>query len=153
VRITKVVKTFPHFAGLILVGSMASGRADPLSDIDLIVVAQGGRFDPLWQRREKLHVTGALGCWDRQDAQFPQAGMHAWLTQDLVLVEALITTPGSGVRIADPAVVLAGSMDLLTKFPRRPPVLRSEMQSTEDHPIDAAYAALKGAVRSKRLGV
>jgi hypothetical protein len=136
----------PDYLGMILVGSLAKGVADPLSDIDLFLVARDGGFAAVWERRHDLHVTGALAVWEQADGRLPDARTHVWLTEDLVVVEALIATPQSGARLAEPAVVLVGPPELTDMFPRRPPVQRSEMRMG-DHPVERAYDALKRAVR------
>jgi hypothetical protein len=68
-----------------------------------------------------------------------------------VLVECLLATPASGVRLAEPAAVLAGDRGLLDRFPRRPPVTRAEMAAhrVDVHPVERAYDQLKETVRRR----
>jgi hypothetical protein len=146
-RLVERVGATPDYVGVILLGSLAKGIADPVSDIDLFLVARDGGFAVAWERRHDLHVTGALAVWEEADGRLPDARTHVWLTEDLVVVEALIATPQSGARLAEPAVVLVGPPGLTNMFPRRPTVQRSEMRMGE-HPVERAYEALKQAVRS-----
>jgi len=62
--IIRYVAVEPAFAAAILVGSLAAGRTDALSDIDLLLFAADGCFEAAWQRRFDLHGTGALAAWD-----------------------------------------------------------------------------------------
>jgi len=80
---------------------------------------------------------------------FARGEVDALSDLDLVLVECLLATPSSGVRLAEPAAVLAGGRELLDRYPRRPPVTRAEMaaQPVDLHPVERAYGELKEAVR------
>ena len=132
------------YAAAILVGSCAAGTADPLSDIDLILLVPDGGFDRAWQARRELHVDDALVVWDEPRPGLPELAGHCWLTRDLVLVETLFATPSSGFRLAEPYVVLAGAPPAETVH--RPPVSRAEFTATP-HPVDHAYSLLKATVR------
>lgn len=138
----------PSMLGLVLQGSFAAGVADPVSDVDVMLVAQPGAFDDVWSRRAEL-TAGSLAWWEELLLDRPDCGVLVWLNRDLVLVEATLTTPGHA-RIAEraPSVVLAGPDDLLERFPRRPPVRRTEMRFT--HPVELALKALQDAVRGPR---
>ena len=133
-----------RFAAAILVGSCAAGRADPLSDIDLILLAPDGCFESAWQARQELHGEDALVAWDEPRPGLPAVAGHCWLTRDLVMVETLFATPSSGFRLAEPYVLLAG--ELPPETARRPPISRSEFTITP-HPVDHAYSRFKAAVR------
>jgi hypothetical protein len=106
--------------GALLVGSMAAGTADAASDIDLIICVHPGRFDAAWRRREDLHVTGAVVSWDDDREVGREIGIHRWVTSDMVLVEAMFTSPGSGVRLAKPWKVIAGDSNVAARFPPHP---------------------------------
>jgi Nucleotidyltransferase domain len=149
-RLVERVEASPLLEGLVLVGSFARGQADPLSDLDLVVVAPEDGFEAAWAARGALHGGSALVAWDRRDPGFERAGAHKWLTRDLVLVECLLSTVSSGVRLADPAVVIAGDPGLLSRFPRRPPITRTEIREhpMEVHAIERAYDELKLAARA-----
>ena len=136
----------PELVGLLLLGSVAAGEGDALSDLDVVVVARSGRFPAAWERRERLREGAPLVAWDHLLSDRPDCGLVVWLTSDLVLVEALITTPGSA-RLAEgaPCVVVTGPPDLVARLPTRPRVRRAEMQIT--HPVEHAYKALQAAVR------
>ena len=149
-RLIGRVEASPALGGMILVGSFARGEIDPLSDLDLVLVALEDRFEAAWAAREALHGGSALVAWDRRDPGFARAGAHKWLTRDLILVECLLTTVSSGVRLADPAVVVAGDPGLLERFPRRPPIGRAELEEhpLELHPVERTYDAFKAAARA-----
>ena len=91
-------------AVVVLVGSHAGGHGDALSDIDLLIFAADESFDPVWSRRHQVHGPGAVVCWDTIDPVRPGVGAHRWVGADGVLVETLIATVTSGVRVASPAI-------------------------------------------------
>jgi len=134
----------PAFAAAVLVGSFAAGRADALSDIDLLLFAPDGGFAAAWERRHDLHVTGALIAWDERREPDREIGKHQWVTEDVVYVECLIATPASGCRLAEPYVVVAGVLP--PTVTRRPPIARSEL-TFGPHPVERAYDMFKFAVR------
>jgi len=137
----------PEVAGAVLVGSLAAGTADAASDVDLLVCAASGQFESAWARRTELHVTGALVSWDDGPRPGAQTAVHRWVTDDVVLVEALFTVAGSGVRLAEPWRVIAGAAEVWTSFRARPPIDRAEFDRAEAHPVDRAFAELKRALR------
>jgi hypothetical protein len=98
----------PPFLGVVLLGSLARGEADDLSDVDFIAFAGEGEFGAAWEQRHRLHLPDAW-CWDypRPPGDRDVAG-HRWLTTDFVLFDGLIATP-SGGRVADPMHVLVGA--------------------------------------------
>jgi hypothetical protein len=133
---------------LLVVGSLADDSADALSDIDLLVVVREGGFEQAWAERETLRVTGTLCAWDQRLDQDAEVAAHRWLTPELVLVEALIATPSSGVRLAEPWELVVGRSDTPAGLTRRPPIARSEMDpTTQPHPVEAAYDEFKSGVR------
>jgi hypothetical protein len=132
---------------LLVVGSLADGAADALSDIDLLVIVREGHFDQAWAERESLRVTGALCAWDQRPDHDAEIAAHRWLTPHLVLVEALIATSASGVRLAEPWKLVTGRSDASSALTHRPPIERSEMCATEPHPVEAAYDEFKSRVR------
>jgi hypothetical protein len=135
------------YLGAISIGSFAAGTADEMSDLDLILITHDGGFGDAWERRAELHVTGSLAAWDeRVDGP---VGAHKWMTRDRIFVECLIADLSSGVRLAQPFVVVAGDLDLPDRLERRPRVLRPEMGEAL-HPIERAYDELKAAVRGSR---
>jgi hypothetical protein len=153
-RLRRHVQTSPTLTGMILVGSFARGEVDPLSDLDLLLVAPEDGFEAAWARRADLHGGTALVAWDRRDPGFDRAGAHKWITGDLILIECLITTVSSGVRLAEPAAVLVGDAELIDRFPHRPPVTRAEMAAhpVELHAVERAYDELKAAARASGGG-
>lgn len=148
-RLVTHIRACPAFSAAILVGSFAARAADALSDLDLILVAQDGKFEAAWAERHALHVTGALAAWDeRPDGSSAHSAAHKWITNDVIYIECLIATPASGVRLAEPFAVLTGEPGVAKQIRRRAPISRTEMKAT--HPIDEAYAAFVAAVRKER---
>jgi len=146
--------------GLLLIGSFAAGRADDLSDLDTIAVVAEGRFAEAWRERGKLHPAGVLVEWDHHapPGMSEEVAAHKWLTDDLVLVERLLTTPAGGARLAKPFVVLVGEQELADRLPRREPIPRADLeefarQEAErgaTHEVQTRYDKLARAVRARR---
>ena len=132
---------------LLVVGSLAADAADALSDIDLLVIVREGGFEQAWAERDTLRVTGTLCAWDQRLDQDAEVAAHRWLTPELVLVETLIATASSGVRLADPWELVVGRSDTPAGLTRRPSIARSEMGTTQPHPVEAAYDEFKSRVR------
>jgi hypothetical protein len=149
-RLRAHVEVTPALAGMILVGSFARGKVDPLSDLDVVLVVPDGGFDAAWAAREELHADAALVCWDQVDPGSEEAGAHKWITRDLVLIECLLATATSGVRLARPATVLAGDAGLAERFPGRLPVSADELaaEPRRIHAVERAYDELKAAARA-----
>ena len=119
--IARYLATTGEVLGALVVGSMAAGTANAASDVDLIVCAHPGRFEEAWQIRKHMHVTGALASWDDKGDGGAEIGVHRWVTSDVILIEALFATPGSGVRLGRPWMVIAGKPRVAACFPPRPP--------------------------------
>lgn len=134
----------------VLIGSLAAGSVDRLSDIDLVLVLRDGSFESAWERRKELRVTGALAAWDVIQDGSRQARAHKWFTDDFVMVECLMVTPSSGFELADPFLPVGGETTLLDEVPRRGPIVRSEM-TVASHPTERAYDSLKEAIRQSSL--
>jgi predicted nucleotidyltransferase len=158
-RLVHRIEAAPAVEGALLVGSLARGEADDLSDVDLIVVVAERRFDEAWAARGELEGGEALVAWDDSDPDRPEIGARKWLTRDVVLVECLLATRSSGVRLAEPFRVLVGNPGLPHGVARRPPIERPELDAyvTEReatgrpfHAVEHAYAALTRAVRQAR---
>jgi hypothetical protein len=132
---------------LLVVGSLADDAADALSDIDLLVIVREGQFEQAWAERGLLRVTDTLCAWDQRLDERAEVAAHRWLTSALVLVDALIATPSSGVRLAEPWELVVGEPAVPTRLTHRPPIERSEMGTTEPHPVEAAYDEFKTRVR------
>ncbi len=147
-RVLCHVDASPAFAGAVLLGSLARGEGDDLSDVDLLLVAVPDGFEQAWAERTRLHGADVLVAWDEPGEG--GVGGHAWLERDLVMVECLIAAPGAPVRLAEPQRVVVGPDRVLEGIARRPPVGRDEMSATHD--VDAAYDALKRVVRRHRRG-
>jgi predicted nucleotidyltransferase len=158
-RLAARVETSPALEALLLIGSLARDEGDELSDVDAIVVVAEGRFDEAWAARHELDGGEALVAWDDLERGRPEIGGRKWLTRDIVLVECLLATPSSGVRLADPFRLVVGDPTVPELLARRPPIERSELEAyVADrevegrgfHEIEHAYAALTGAVRLAR---
>lgn len=142
------------FDGAILMGSLVDGRGDDLSDIDLLAVVREGSFATAWNGRHELSE-GSLYAWDHVEGEDREVKGRKWLTLDLVLVECMIATPSSGVRLAEPVAVVAGDPALPDRLERRRPIAREELiEYSEDlratgtmHEVEARYADLKTALR------
>jgi predicted nucleotidyltransferase len=158
-RLAARVEASPAAEGLLLLGSLARGEGDELSDVDAIVVVAEGRFDEAWAARHQLEDPDVLVAWDDSDRDRAGVGARKWLTSDIVLVECLLATPSSGVRLADPFRIVVGDRELPNRFTRRPAIERSELDTyvaereaagKRLHDIEHAYAALTRAVRQAR---
>lgn len=146
-KIAHVAVGRPWLDALLLVGSLADDAADALSDIDLLVVVRNGHFPQAWSDRACLHATDAVYVWDQRPNEQAEAAAHKWLTPDLVLVEALMATPRSGVRLALPWTVVTGDPEAASRLTQRPAIERTEMGVAEVHPVEAAYDEFKSRIR------
>lgn len=150
-NVARATEESEEFLGALLCGSLATGTADELSDIDLIVVTPNERFKDAWAARSRLRGGDSLVAWDEMHDGFPQSGAHKWVTRDVIMVECLIAAPSSGVRLAEPYVVIAGDDDIASMLEGRPPISRSEMGATASE-VENRYDAFKMAVREARKG-
>lgn len=132
--------------GLVLIGSLAAGTADALSDVDTIAITTATGFGSPWADRHRLHADLVCACWDITEPDHPDVGAHKWISTEGVLVECLLTPPDSGVRLAQPAQVITADQDLINKLPRRDPITRTEMSG--GHPVEDAYDTFKNTVRT-----
>ncbi len=109
------VENTDHVEGLILIGSLAGGQFDELSDVDVLVVTRNGEFEQAWKLRHSLS-DGCLARWDQRTR--PTAAGHNWLTRDLVKIDCTIVDPsGSEKPLAAPFVVCIGSAAVVERFP------------------------------------
>lgn len=136
----------PGFRGAVLVGSLAKGEEDWLSDIDLLVFIEQGRFAEAWANRRALRSRFVLLCWDGVGSAHGPRG-HKWITPGLAMVDCLLGEPAQ-VRVADPFLQLAGSSDLLNELRRREPIERREMRDPT-HPIERFYDQVKTIFRAR----
>lgn len=146
--IVELATSLPWIDAIVLVGSMADEEADALSDIDLIVVVPEGAFADAWAGRDQLAATGALYSWDERQDTSRDIGAHRWLTPDMVVVEALLATASSGVRLAPPWQLVFGDAAAPDRLVQRAAIERSELAQREGHPVETAYDALRAAVRA-----
>ena len=131
--------------GAIVIGSFAAGTAD-------------GRFEKAWAARRELEGAEALVAWDDTDPADPEIGARKWLTRDIVLVECLVATPASGVKLAEPFRVVAGGDALPCSLARRPPIACEDVDAfardleaaSRIQGVERAYHALVETVRSGR---
>jgi hypothetical protein len=149
----------PQLDGLLLLGSFAAGRADPISDVDLIAVVAEGEFADAWARRREMETAGTLFEWDVRDAADGDAASHKWLTQDIVKVECGFAAAGSSaMRLAEPYAVLVGDESVATRFPPLEPippaVLEAYAKELRDRgmvpEVETAYGELRRALREAR---
>jgi predicted nucleotidyltransferase len=116
------------YSGALLLGSLARGEGDAISDVDLAAVSQPGKWQDAWDARHLLSA-GALVTFDRLGDRSGVAG-HSWLTPTLVKVECLVTEPDeSGMRLAGEVVVLLGAEDLVEQFERKPAFTQQEIDA------------------------
>jgi hypothetical protein len=152
VELAQAVRS-PPFLGVVLLGSLARGEADDLSDVDFIVFAAEGEFDVAWEQRHSLHPADA-SCWDyaRPPGERDVAG-HRWLTTDFVLFDGLIATP-SGTRVGNPMHVLVGDEALSNRLAKREPITAEEREQRKDeltlNKVEELYGQLKLALRAHR---
>jgi Nucleotidyltransferase domain len=136
----------PDVDAVILIGSLAAGTADPVSDVDAIVIVRESGFGAAVRQRHALHPASVAACWDQPGQPSSDPAAHKWFDQSGVLVEVLIATAAGPLRVAEPATVVLGDPATLARTHRRPPISRAEMGGSV-HPIEAAYDRLKEAVR------
>jgi predicted nucleotidyltransferase len=154
-RLADCIETTPDLLAGFLLGSLARGDADDLSDVDLIVIVQEGSFEAAWAQRHALQGDDALAAWDDLDPERPEIGAHKWITRELVLVELVLATASSGIRLADPFLVVGGDAGVADQVERRPPIAREELREFADmrveagraNEIETTYEALVNAVR------
>ena len=140
----------PEIEAVILIGSLASGAADSVSDVDAIVIVRESSFDAGRQQRHALHAASVPACWDHPVGPPSEVAAHKWIDDSGVLVEVLIATTSGPLRVAEPARVVLGDPATLTRTTRRPPITREEMTESA-HPVESAYDKLKEAVRHASL--
>jgi predicted nucleotidyltransferase len=127
VRTVERVQSQPDlYAGAFLLGSLARGEGDAISDVDLVAVTNAGRWQEAWDARDVLSAA-ALVTFDRSEGRPGVAG-HSWLTPSLVKVECLIAEAGC-IRLAGDVVLLLGDHDLPDAFERVPPFRRDEVDA------------------------
>jgi hypothetical protein len=143
------LREMPEVGGAIVIGSIAGGVADAASDVDLIVCPVPDQFGGAWRRRHDIHGPQVLVCWDDRRDGAAEVGVHRWVTDDMVLVEALFATAASGARLAPPWRMLVGSEDVARSLTPRPPISRTEFSADGAHPVDQAFEELKWALRSR----
>jgi hypothetical protein len=147
------------FSAALLLGSLSRGEGDALSDVDIVAVAQPGRWQDAWEARHLLSA-GALVTFDRLGDRPGVAG-HSWLTSTLVKVECLVTETGEGgMRLAGEVVVLLGVDDLPDQFERKPAFTQQEIDAYADElraenrlsEIERAYGDLITLLRREVRG-
>jgi hypothetical protein len=136
----------PGVEAVILVGSLAGGTADAMSDVDAIVIVDPSAFAAVHRLRHGLHADRVPACWDHPADQPPQVAAHKWIDESGVLVEVLLGTTSGSLSVAEPARVVFGDPAVLGRVRRRGRIARSEMTGST-HPVEAAYDLLKESVR------
>jgi hypothetical protein len=113
------------FLGALLLGSLARGEGDAISDVDLVAVTHPDRWHEAWAARHALSAD-ALVTFDRFEERRPEIGGHSWLTSSLIKVECLVSAPGR-MRLRGDAVVVVGDNNLLDVFEKAPSFTRQEI--------------------------
>lgn len=104
--------------GVVILGSFASGDADELSDLDLVVVTAPGRFREAWVARHRL-AGDALVTWEEGDYDPTDVTWFKWLTRDLVKVDCGIVDASRGrAHVVPPLAVVVGDASLAGRLPR-----------------------------------
>jgi hypothetical protein len=146
----------PELDGLLLLGSFAAGRADQISDVDLIAVVAEGRFEDAWARRHELETPGMLCRWDVHVESDGDAASHKWITPNIVKVECgFADAARSAMQLAEPYAVIVGDESVATRFPplepMPPDVLEAYAQELRDKgmvpEVETAYGELRRALR------
>src|SRR5215467_2307407 len=72
----------PSVRAAVVFGSLAHGTAGAHSDLDLIVVAEPGQRDALWDRREQIGalLLGGPAAWSQEPAWQRPYRYQAWDT-------------------------------------------------------------------------
>jgi hypothetical protein len=104
-RLLQEVDSSPHWQAAVIVGSLATGHGDAMSDVDVFVLVDTGAFRVAWEHRHELHGDSIVTCWDTGADRVAYAG-HKWLTWDLIYMDCAVAEPAA-VRLAGP-YVLAG---------------------------------------------
>lgn len=150
----------PQLDGLLLLGSFAAGRADPISDVDLVAVVAEGEFDAAWGHRRDLQTPGTLYEWDVRVESDGDAASHKWITQDIVKVECgFADASRSAMQLAEPYAVLVGDASVARRFPPLQPissdVLEAYAQELRDKgmvpEIETIYGELRKALRAAQI--
>ena len=158
---TEKVSSIPDLDGLLLLGSFAAGRADQISEVDLVAVVAEGRFDEAWARRRELETAGTLYEWDVRIEPDGDAASHKWITQDIVKVECgFADAARSAMQLAEPYAVLVGDASVATRFPPLEPippeVLEAYAQELRDKgmvpEVETVYGDLRRALRRAASG-
>ncbi len=157
-RLTRRIEASPWLEGAFVIGSLAQGEGDELSDVDVFVVVAEGRFEEAWAARADLEGGEAIFGWDQLEPGRADVGARKWLTRDIVLVECLLTTPSSGAKLAGSYRLLTGPSDLARRLPQSHPIPRRELEeyaqaqreAGRTHAIQTAYDGLTRAVRAAR---
>jgi len=161
VHAVQTAESMSELDGLLLLGSFAAGRADQISDVDLVAVVADGRFHDAWARRREFETAGTLYSWDVQVASDGDAASHKWISQDIVKVECgFADATRSRMQLAEPYAVLVGDESVATRFPPLEPippdVLEAYAQELREKgmvpDVETAYGELRRALRRAASG-
>jgi hypothetical protein len=156
VHAAETAATIPGLDGLLLLGSFSSGRADQISDVDLVAVVADGKFDEAWDQRHNFETPGTLYRWDVRIESDGDAASHKWITQDVIKVECgFADASRSAMQLAEPYAVLVGDESVATRFPPLEPipddVLEAYVQHLRDQgmvpEVETCYGELRRALR------
>ena len=149
----------PHLDGLLLLGSFADGRADEISDVDLVAVVADGKFSEAWAGRRDLQTTGALFEWDVHVDSDGDAASHKWITSDIVKVECgFADASRSAMQLAEPYAILVGDASVASRFPPLESIPPDRLEAYAQElrhkgmvpEIETIYGELRSALRNAR---
>jgi hypothetical protein len=124
----------PSVRAAVVFGSLAHGTADEYSDLDLVVVAEPGQRDSLWDRREEISalLLGDQPAWSQEPAWQRPYRYQSW---DASLAEVDLTFDEEHVA---PWAGLAGGFRALVDKAGVAARLRSDLAGWRPREVDAA---------------
>ena len=84
--LVRQAERIPEVEAVVLIGSLASGRADAVSDVDAIVIARDASFAAVYRQRHNLHGASVLACWDQRTDPGADVAAHKWIDANGVLL-------------------------------------------------------------------
>jgi hypothetical protein len=161
VHAAKTAAEMPEVDVLLLLGSFAGGRADEISDVDLVAVVADGCFSDAWARRRDLETSGTLFQWDVHVAADGEAASHKWFTREIVKVECgIVDATRSTFQLAEPYAVIVGDRTVAHRIPPLEPIPRDVLEAYAQElreqgmvpEVETRYGELRTALRRAIAG-